>query len=181
MISYIKKKLKEKVDDKLFNHIIGVSNTCKRLAYYYGVDPYLCEIAGLMHDYNKQDKLTYNDIKEEDKYDYLETAPAVWHGYVASYEIVDEFKFNNQDVIEAIKYHTTSKKDLCDVGKILYIADTIEPNRNFSQVEYLRLVEKDLDTHYKKVLNHCVNFLKQKEIEIGPKTQDAFDQVNEEK
>ncbi len=181
MINYIKNKLQNKTTPRLYNHIISVATTAAYLARYYGYDPQKAYIAGLLHDYVKQDHLTYDMIKPEDRSDFLKQSPNVWHGYIASYQAKDIFHINDQEILEAIKYHTTSKKDLNPIGKILYIADTIEPLRNFPDIYYLQLVEPTLDLHYKKVVNHCYRYLKMKNIKIGKDTLAAYQEVNKEK
>lgn len=178
MQNYIKEQLQQKVTPRLYQHIIGVSETAKALATHYSVDEEQCYLAGLMHDYAKQDHLTYDMIKKQDRYPYLETAPAVWHGYVASYIANDQFNINNQETLDAIKFHTTSNINLSDIGKVLYIADTIEPNRDFPEIEELRKFEPTLEEHYRKVLLHSVKYLEEKGIEIGPLTKLAIDEVN---
>lgn len=175
MIDYIKSNLEKKVTPQLYDHIINVAQTAKDLAHHYGIDEEACYIAGLMHDYCKQENLSYTMIDEQDQYRYLETAPQVWHGYVASYIAHAQYKINNQDILNAIKYHTTSHPDLCAIGQILYIADTIEPNRNYPGIDELRTYEDTLHEHYYKVLTHSVTYLQSKDIVIGELTLQAIE------
>lgn len=181
MINYIKRKLKDKVTPRLYDHILSVAKISKYLARYYGYNQEAAEIAGLLHDYTKQELLDYSKIKPEDRSDYLEKNPSIWHGYSASYTAKEEFGINDKNILDAIKYHSTSKKGLNPIGKIVFIADSIAENRSFPQLEYLRLTEKNLEDHYKKVLFHKVNYLNQNGIEIGPNTKSAIEEEKNER
>ena len=63
---------------------------------------------------------------------------ALSHSLIGSYIAKYEFGINDEDIISAIKYHTTGKEDMNLIEKIIYIADLIEEDRDFPGVEELR-------------------------------------------
>lgn len=178
MILKIINDLKTNVPANLLNHILSVTLTAYDLAIFYNVNEYDCIIAALLHDFVKKNDLDYGMIKDEDKSKYLEENKEIWHGYIASYLAKEKYNIDNLKIIEAIKYHTTGCKDMNDVGKILFIADTIEPLRNFEGIDYLQKKEKTLDEHFIKVVKHSLKYLEEKQIIIGPDTKEMKKQLN---
>ena len=72
--------------------------------------------------------------------------PSILHGLVGSIIAKEEMGICDEDILMAIRYHTTGRKNMSILEKIIYIADYIEPLRQFSGVEELRcLIEIDLD------------------------------------
>lgn len=126
-------KLKKKLPEKRFIHTQGVRYTCACLAIRYGYDIVNAQIAGLLHDcakYMSDDELykkclKHNiDITEEE-----EKQPSLLHGKLGAYYAQNKYKVDNKEILEAISYHTTGKPNMSLLGKIVFIADYIEPNR----------------------------------------------------
>lgn len=135
---YIKKNLKK----SRFEHSIRVKDTAQKLAKQYGADIEKTTIAALVHDCAKY--LSYEKlIKYSKKYGYLidEIAlanPSLLHSAAAAYIAKTEMDIKDQDILNAITYHTTGRKNMSLLEKIIYIADYIEPGRDFPLVDMLR-------------------------------------------
>jgi len=85
----------------------------------------------------------------------------------------------NEAVVEAIRHHTTGKADMCLLEKIIYVADYMEPNRDFPGVEKLReLAFTDIDEALKLGLEMTLAMLRQQGREISPESQDAIAWLN---
>ncbi|MEG6566132.1 bis(5'-nucleosyl)-tetraphosphatase (symmetrical) YqeK [Thermoanaerobacterium saccharolyticum] len=142
-------KLKKLLSDERFNHSLGVMETSEKLAVRYGADVEKAKIAGLLHDCAKnlrEDEL----VALANKYgiqidDVLEKSPSLLHGPVGGYMIEDYFGIQDDEIKRAIMLHTTGDKDMTLLDKIIFLADYIEPNRNFEGVENLR------DAAYKNI------------------------------
>lgn len=161
ILNYLKSNLKE----SRFNHSIGVMETAKKLALKY--DKTLekkAEIAGLVHDCAKNlndEKL--KKITREEGYiidEVSKNQPQLLHGLVGSI-IANKIMFiEDNDILNAIKYHTTGKKNMTILEKIIYIADYIEPLRNFPGVFELRkLAFENLDKAILKSFDNTINFV----------------------
>ncbi|WP_426710625.1 bis(5'-nucleosyl)-tetraphosphatase (symmetrical) YqeK [Cetobacterium sp. SF1] len=150
LLKEIRENLKNKVSEKRYNHILGVEETAVKLAKRYGVKEEDARIAALLHDYAKQfsvyemEKICIENFYEETK-DYIDQGE-ILHGYVGAYIAEKEFNIIDKNILDAIKYHTTGKRGLSILGKIIYIADSIEPGRDYPTVKIIReAVEEDIN------------------------------------
>lgn len=138
MVEYLKTNLKP----KRFNHSIGVRDTAVKLAEIYGEDVDKARIAGLIHDCAKYvpDKEMIDSYENHgNKVDDVEkNMPAILHGKVGSYVAKEIMGVEDKDILNAIAYHTTGRVNMSVLEKIIYIADYIEPSRDFPGVDNLR-------------------------------------------
>lgn len=151
MLEELRLKVKERVKEKRYIHILGVEEKAGELAKKYGVDEKKCRISAILHDVAKEmeiqvmenickenfsDELTVDDMKISE----------ILHGFVGYIIARDEFKIEDKSILNGIKYHTIGKEGLDTLGRIIYIADAIEKNRDYPGVEKIREeVENDLD------------------------------------
>ena len=134
---------------KRIAHVMGVEEEAVKLAKFWGADPELARHAAILHDCTKYWSLEEH-IRLCEKYgvhlDHLERqAVKLLHAKTGA--CMAKYVFGEPDeVYEAIYWHTTGKADMSLLGKVLYMADYIEPNRDFDGVERLRaLAYTDLD------------------------------------
>ena len=130
---------------KRFQHSLGVSEACEQLAKEYGLDVKKARLAGLLHDWDKgyDDEGARARVRElgmEDEIDptVVEKMPGVLHGITAARALGSEFPGTPVDVQQAISRHTTAALDMAPLDMALYIADAIEPNRQFGRIDELR-------------------------------------------
>lgn len=138
----IKEYLKKNLKVKRYEHSLGVSSTAEKLAKLYGVDTTKARIAGLVHDCAKcmSDKELI-DIANKNEIvidEVLEETPNLLHGPVASVIARDKMGIYDSDILSSIAYHTTGKKNMNLMEKIIYVADYIEPMRDFPGVDKIR-------------------------------------------
>ena len=138
-IDLIKADLKEKLPKKRYEHTLGVAYTAASLAMCYGEDILKAELAGILHDVAKAKKSF--ELKDDmkgyiDPYtdgDYValiaDKAPQILHAIYAPYLAKIDYKIEDKDILSAIRWHTTGKKDMTMLEKIVFVADYIEPNR----------------------------------------------------
>jgi len=139
------KDLESRVSPKRLAHIKGVADTCVQLARVYGVDERSAYLAGLLHDWDKglDDAGIRARVKELGLDAVLDPAivesmPQVLHGPTAACALAREYPQIPTEVIHAIDVHTTACEDMSDLDMILYIADALEPNRQFGRIDELR-------------------------------------------
>lgn len=141
-IDYLKNEVKKVLSAKRYEHSIRVLETALNLANIYGADPLKVGIAAILHDYAKEmNNLQIRDIcehffKDETK-DYM-SVNEILHSFVGVYYAKEKFKIEDPDILNAIKYHTTGRKDMSLIEKIVYISDAIEPKREYPHVEKIR-------------------------------------------
>lgn len=135
---YIKANLK----DKRFIHTLGVVSVAKKLAVLNEVDEEKAEIAALCHDIAKnisQEEMEKiikdNDIilTEDEK-----NTKELWHSILAPVVAKEKLKIEDEEILSALRWHTTGRENMTKLDKIIYIADMIEPSRVFEGVEEIR-------------------------------------------
>lgn len=158
--TYLKGNLKE----SRYNHVINVKNTAMKLAEKYDVDIEKTKIAALCHDCakNMTDKELLNIIKEHNiTLSWIELKNIqITHGLVASIIMKEKMGIKDKDILNAVRYHTTGKNNMSMLEKIIYLADIIEPSREFKGVEELRkLAFEDLEEALIKSLNCTIKYV----------------------
>ncbi len=162
-------------DSDRYKHTLEVLKISTELAEKLKVDIEKTQIAALFHDYTKyltkQEHLDIINGKIEldlnDEY--------LMHGYSSSILIEDEFNIRDSDIIDAIKYHTTGKRNLCLIGKIIFIADYASHNHD-TCVEVRNLLNIDFDKAMRLCLEFMVNYIQGNNLVIH---KDLLDMYNE--
>ena len=153
----IKDDVLSKITPKKINHTIGCIKAAKELAIRWGGNVCDAENAALIHDITK-----HLNEKEQlnlcEKYDIIvdnieKSSYKLLHAKTAAEVARHEYNMNEQ-VYLGIKYHTTLRRDMTLIEKIVYLADYIEENRTFDGVEKAReLSFIDID----KALRYCLD------------------------
>ena len=174
-IEEIKSYLKENLKEKRYTHILGVADTAKKLARINGVSEEKAEIAGLAHDIAKNlSKERMQEIIKENNLvlsDVEKNNSDLWHSIIGPIVAKEKLNIDDKEILSAMRWHTTGKEDMSTLEKILYIADMIEPSRNFDGVEEIReLTFKDLDKGVFLGLTHSIKFLLTKDLLIDINT-----------
>ena len=164
------------------NHVLGCRDTAARLARIWGVDETDAARAGMLHDVTKAIdgplQLTlcraYGKVLSEFSQRYPKTLHALTGSLVAE-RIFGE----NQAVVSAIESHTTGKGNMNMLEKIIYVADYMEPNRDFPGVDKLRhYAETDMDAALKLGLEMTLEHLKRQGAEVSPESREALAYLN---
>lgn len=158
------KDLQETISDKRLRHILGVEETAIKLSQIYNVSSYKAMLAALLHDYAKE--FTIEDvlfIAEKNKYslDELERESTdLSHSKIGALIAKQKYNINDEDVLNAIKYHTTGRENMSMLEKIIFISDAIEPSRNYRKVDEIRnMAFLDIDKAILLNINNTINFL----------------------
>ena len=163
-------------------HVLGCRDTAVELAKRWGADETDAARAGILHDITKALdgplQLTlcreYGTILDEFGYKYPKTLHALTGSLVA-----DRIFGEDEAVVSAICHHTTGKADMSLLEKIIYVADYMEPNRNFPGVEQLRsLAFSDITAALKLGLEMTLQHLRNLGDEVSPASREALDFLN---
>lgn len=176
-----RKRLKAKLPPMRYEHSLSVSFTCMALAMRYGYDLQKAELAGLLHDCAKR----YSDSELMEKCsrhgitltEGEKNAPAVIHAVYGAWMAEHKYGIADEEILSAIRCHTTGKPEMSTLDKILYIADYIEPRRdkaaNLPQIR--RLAFQDLDKTMYAILSGTLAYLEEKGASIDPMTRLAYE------
>ena len=163
-------------------HVLGCRDTAVELAKVWGADPVDAGRAGLLHDITKaldgQLQLTLCGAYGKLLDDFSRKYPKTLHALTGSLVARRIFGENNA-VVSAIEFHTTGKADMSLLEAIIYVADYMEPNRDFPGVERLReLAYTDIRGALKLGLEMTLEHLKEQGGEVSPASRQALDYLN---
>ena len=188
-IDLIKVDLKEKLPKKRYEHSLGVAYTAASLAMCYGEDILKAELAGILHDVAKakksfelkDDMKGYIDPYTDGAYVDLiaNKAPQILHAIYAPYLAKKDYKIEDKDILSAIRWHTTGKKDMTMLEKIVFVADYIEPNRKkLPDLDRIRTLSfHDISEAVKVIAKSTIEYLGSQGIYIDKFTYELSDEV----
>ncbi len=181
-IEEYKQILKERLTEKRYFHSLCVAEEAKRLAQKYSADEEKCFLAGLLHDITK-DTSAEEHFKIFKLFDIMLTdiengSFKLWHAISGSIYIKNILKIDDNDIFDAVRYHTTAKADMSLTGKILYLADFTSKDRDYEDVDVMRrLVNISLDGALEYALKYTINELVSSSKQVHPDTFEAYNQV----
>ena len=148
-IELLKEEIKERLSEKRFLHSVSVMDMCEKLAKKYNCDVKRARLVGLVHDMTKE--MTDEEMLEYAKKNNIaiteteRNIPQILHGKIASDLAKKKYDFDDE-MCEAIKYHTTGKENMTLLQKVLFVSDKIDETRKYEGVEELRkLAFENLD------------------------------------
>ena len=160
----IKKKLKKTLSPQRYQHTLNVVDSAIELGKRYGGNINEIELAALLHDcakdYSSQElkNIAKEADLELDAITYSE--PQLLHGPVGGYIAKRDYGVTNQEILNAIIFHTTGRENMTHLEKIIYLADFIEVGRDYPGVNDLRKLSKqDLDLAIIQALTNTIKYI----------------------
>ncbi len=172
---------KEILTPRRFNHVENVAKNAAALARRFEVDVEKARLAAWLHDITKE-KSRHQLLQLMEQDDIIAQSTkgrpfAVWHGPCGAIYAKDTLGVTDPEVLNAIACHVTGKADMSTLDKILYVADSTSPERDYPGVETIRkLAETDLDQAVIAALKNMLDYLKRqgKDAEIDPQSVAAL-------
>lgn len=189
----IKKYLKKHLTKERYNHTLGVAYTATSLAMKYNPDTSNANLvkraylAGLLHDCAKcmsDEKKLHICDKHNISYSSIEEHhPYLLHGKVGAHIAKAKFKIHDEDILQAITWHTTGRPDMSLLEKIIFIADYIEPSRKpVPELDVIRrLAFEDLDQTMVKILSNTLKHLETKHVPVDVMTRTTYESYKKTK
>lgn len=166
-------EIKELLSEKRFNHSLGVMRLAESLAKHYGIDSQKAALAGILHDCAKE----FEPEKMRHYFDMgnvtdmlITTSPKLWHGIAGAYYAKEKYNIDNE-IFDAIYYHTLSRLDMPPLTKIIYLSDNIEETRDVKLPWAKGIREKaydDLDAALVDTINHTLKYIIEKGYTMHP-------------
>ena len=106
---------------------------------------------------------------------------SVWHQYAGAFLAKEYFGIQDEDILNAVRFHTSGREDMSDLEKLIFLSDMLEDGRSYPEMEIIeQAFEKGgLDAGMETALLETLKFLKQKGAEIYPLTQRAYEFIKE--
>ena len=144
------KLLEERLTPKRYRHSLNVMERAVELAKIHGADPQKAELAGLIHDIEKNSppKILLQSLQKSGILlsDADWASPQLWHAPCGYLYARDKIGIVDEDVLNAIRYHTTGRAGMSKLEKVVYLADLTSADRDYGDVkEVRRMADRDLD------------------------------------
>lgn len=176
----INKQLHSILSPERFLHTQGVIQEAEKLAEAYSADKNRAILAALLHDcakeYPNSEKLNMCKKYHIKIDDVIKHQPDLAHSFLGAEVAHSEYDIKDDEILDAIRYHTTGRKNMSMLEKIIYISDYIEPNRKpFPGIEKARLLAYlDLDKAMYFCLKNTIEYNRQKKRMIHPLSLEAL-------
>ena len=142
MIEKYKKIIKEIMSEKRYLHSISVSNVAAELAKRYNYDEEKAAIAGILHDITKEmpDEFHLELFERHNvKLDEIEKiSKKLWHSISGSLYIKENLNINDEEILNAVKYHTIARKNMTLIDKIIFLSDFLAEDRQYENSKIMR-------------------------------------------
>lgn len=178
ILEYLKENLKE----KRLIHTYSVAEEAVKLAQRYNEDTEKAEFAALCHDMCRgmSTPVLNMYIRQLGLPKTLIDKPNLSHGKVAAEILKNNFGITDEEIINAISYHTTGREGMSVFEKIIFLADAIEPGRTYPTVDETRaLAYVDLDRACINSLERTIEYINGTGNYLDPDTIKARDDLKE--
>lgn len=163
-------------------HSKNVAKEAVRLARKYGADIEKAELAGILHDATKETGekeqmaliakagIVLTDMERE--------SPKLWHAISGSAYIQVVLGIDDEEVIDAVRYHTTGRAGMTLLDKVIFVADFISADRDYDGVDRMRkIADKGLDEAVLEGMAFTIADLAQRKITIAPDTFAGYNEL----
>lgn len=190
-LAKLRREMEKTLEPKRYEHTLSVAYTAANLAAVHGVDVEKALVAGILHDcakclsHKKQMALCIKNDMQLSELEAEEESPLI-HAKAGSILAKEEYGITDEDILNAICYHTTGRPQMSPLEKIVYIADYMEPGRKHvkrtdeeSKKDRLTQVRKmayrDLDEALCNILGDSLAYLQEKGGKMDPMTRKTYE------
>lgn len=148
---YLEVMVAQTMTAKRFAHCQRVANLCVELAKIHHVNPKQAYLAGMLHDVCKE--WPYEKARiwmEHLEPAWLDSAPAIWHGFIASRYVNRYYRIDDKAVAYAIRWHVLGSDDT-KLAMILFVSDKLEIGRDYDSSKEIALCKRNLKQGYLEV------------------------------
>ena len=176
------KLLRSKLDDYRYIHSLGVAKSAKELAALYGADEEKAYTAGLLHDVMK-------NASPDEQLQIMEKADIIlssceklnqklWHAIAGAAFLKTELNITDEEIISAVRWHTTGKAGMTTLEKTVYLADFISEDRTYPDVdEVRRLARISLESAIVYTQKYCIQKLLSQNMIIDPSGVECYNDL----
>ena len=174
-----KEHIKCRLTENRYFHSLCVAEEAVRLADRYGSDKEKAYVAGLLHDVLKDTNPT-EQLKLAKQFGIILSdlelgAKKLYHSIIGSAYVKNVLKIEDEEIISAIRYHTTAKAGMTKLEKIIYLADYTSRDRDYNGAQEMReAVEVSMEKALQVALEFTINDLKEKGVPCHPDTLAAY-------
>ena len=174
--------LRSKLDDYRYVHSLGVAKSARELAKIYGADEEKAYFAGLLHDVMK-------NASPDEQLQIISKADIIlspcemrnqklWHAIAGAAFLKAELGVIDEEIIGAVRWHTTGKAGMSTLEKVVYLADFISEDRTYPDVdEVRRLAAIGLEQAIVYTQKYCITKLLKENMIIDPSSVECYNDL----
>ncbi|NBC30810.1 MAG: HD domain-containing protein [Spirochaetes bacterium] len=175
----IRERVSAELSAKRRRHVEGVSSVAVQIADRVGLDPRRVALAAWTHDLCREwERSALCSCVDTEAFPLTETErenPVLCHGPAAATQLRSAYHIRDPEVLQAVRWHTTGNAGLCDLAKVIYVADYLEPNRSYTDEAFRRsALDENLERMVKQVLDHTVS----RGLAMAPETRAMYEEVS---
>ena len=165
--NYYKRKLKKMMNIKRYTHSLSVAKVAKDIAKANKFDENKAFLAALLHDCAKDIRKDIEmELMSKHFEKYLNEKELVYHQFIGTILLKEEFNIYDEEIIEAVKWHTTGNENMSTLAKIVYASDKIDPSRGYDSSYMINACLKNIDEGFELVLRENYKFLLNKGLDL---------------
>ncbi len=167
--------LRSNLSEKRFLHSRRTAETAEKQCMLNGFDTVKGRTAGLLHDIAREhDDSQIFKLVEKDGYGISSIEreyPVLLHGRAGGVLASEKLGINDEEILEAVRWHTTGRQGMSGLTSILYVADYIEPGRKHVDNEFrLKIREMHLDRLVMEVVKSSIAYCRMKGYSVAEQT-----------
>ena len=164
-VNELEEFMKTSLKPARYTHSLGVEKMARELAEIYGADSEKAAFAGRYHDIAK---CFTPDVMNKYVRDfgldemYIDNNPLA-HSKVAACILENEFGVKDEEVLDAVRSHTTGRGNMSLLEEIVYVSDAIEENRSYPELKALQeRARTDIDGACLFIMDYTLDSLAKK-------------------
>jgi len=167
--------IRARLSENRYQHSMRVAMVAREMARTYGLDENKAGLAGIVHDYAKG-MPGYELLSIAKEHDLLEDeveekSPDLLHATVGAFLLFRDYGLDDEEVLNAVRSHTLGRVGMTDFEKVLFLADLIEPGRDFPGIERVRcLAMRNLDQGMVQAIDLTLRYCMDQGRLIHPRT-----------
>lgn len=173
---YLETRLNKYMSNERLNHTLSVARLAVQIAQNNGINEHFAYLAAMLHDVAKE--MDYDkayEIMNQYYAEYIELPKAVWHQFLSEYIAKKDFLIENNEVLLAIRNHTTASLDMDKLSMCIYVADKYEPLRDFDSTNEIELCIHDVEQGFKQCLIDTLDYTSTKGIILAESFYKIYD------
>ncbi|MGI6514345.1 MAG: bis(5'-nucleosyl)-tetraphosphatase (symmetrical) YqeK [Syntrophomonadales bacterium] len=167
--------IRARLSENRYQHSMRVAMVAREMARSFGLDESKAGLAGIVHDYAR-DMPGYELLSLAKEYNLLEdeveeNSPDLLHATVGAFLLYRDHGVDDEEVLNAVRSHTLGRVGMTDLEKVLFLADLIEPGRDFPGIDSLRcLARRNLDRGMVRAIELTLHYCMDQGRLIHPRT-----------
>ena len=173
---YVTDILKNMVDAKRHKHSIATGDLAAKYAKVLGENPKDAWFVGTMHDITKgMDKKWHREYLRSKGVDETQLKDYQLHSLTGYYWLKDEYKLQDEYLLNSIKVHTGLSMKLSNMDKIVYAADKLSEGRKFPGIQAIRdMMFKDFDKGFRMIVNVTMKHIQEGRGKLSPEQEAIY-------